>query len=151
MRQTPKAAFLLVVVSVLTLGPLGTGLVSAKGSPAVMPRPATKLVGGQTIHLSGFNWPHNDSNLVAWQCNSPAHPNNPDYCDTTNAVPTSSNANGRLNATALTVTAGPVGIKGKKTTCGTSNTDKGCFVAVYDTAQRSVHAVGKIVFAAPHS
>jgi hypothetical protein len=143
MKHALRVGLLSVVGSMLAVGALGVGVVGAKAAPTLMARPDTKLVGGKLIHLQGANWPASDGNLVAWECDSSAHPTNAAYCDGAGAV--SSNAKGKLNYSAFTVTTGSVGTG----TCGTGAADKTCYMAVYDTVDPAVHGVAKIVFEVP--
>lgn len=145
MRPMLRTGCVSVIVSILAVAALGVGTAGAKGAPDVMPRPDTKLVGGETIHMQGVNWPADDTTLEAWECDSSAHPSNPAFCDAAGAVPVSSNGKGKLAYTAFTVTTGAVG----GGSCGTSSADKTCYLAVYDTSDPAVHAVGKIVFKVP--
>ncbi|HXQ43772.1 MAG TPA: hypothetical protein VN816_03965 [Acidimicrobiales bacterium] len=145
MRHTLRIGLLSVVGSMLVVGTLGVGTVAAKGAPTLMPRPDTKLVGGELIHLQGDNWPADDGNLVAWECDSSAHPTSAAYCDNATAVAVGSNGKGKLKYSAFTVTTGAVG----DGMCGTDSADKVCYIAVYDMVDPAVHGVGKIVFEVP--
>ncbi len=147
MKHTLRIGLLFAVSSALAVGMLGVGTVAAKSAPTLMPRPDMKLAGGELIHLQGDNWPADDSNLVAWECDSSAHPTNAAYCDSATEVAVGSNKKGMLKYSAFTVTTGSVG----NGTCGTSGADKVCYMAVYDTVDPSVHGVGKIVFRVPTS
>jgi hypothetical protein len=145
MGPTLRTGCVSVIVSILALGALGVGSAGAKGAPVLMPRPDTKLVGGETIHMQGVNWPADDTSLVAWECDSPAHPSNPAYCDSAGAETVKSNSKGKLAYSAFMVTTGAVG----NGSCGTSSADKTCYLAVYDSSDPAVHGVGKIVFKVP--
>ena len=113
--------------------------------PTLMARPDAKLVSGKVISIEGSNWPADDTHLVAWECDSSAHPSSPAYCDADGALPDSSNGKGNLRYRAFTVTTGAVG----DGTCGTGSADKVCYIAIYDTADPTVHGIGKIVFKVP--
>jgi hypothetical protein len=145
MRPTLRTGCVSVVVSILAVGALGVGPAGAKGAPTVMARPATKLVAGEVIHVWGVNWPADDTTLVLWECDSPAHPSNPAYCDATGAETVKSNSKGKLANAAFAVTTGVVG----GGSCGTSSADKTCYLAVYDSSDPAVHGVAKIVFRVP--
>jgi hypothetical protein len=145
MRPKLRTGCVSVILSILAVGALGVGTAGAKLAPVVMPRPDTKLVGGETIHLQGVNWPADDTTLVAWECDSAAHPVNPAFCDSAGAVPVSSNSKGKLTHSTFTMTTGVVG----GGSCGTSSADKTCYLAVYDTSDTAVHAVAKILFKVP--
>jgi hypothetical protein len=78
-------------------GGLGVGTAGAKGAPCPSCRgPTPSWSGGETIHMQGVNWPADDSTLVAWECDSPAHPSNPAFCDSAGAVAVRSNGKGKL-------------------------------------------------------
>jgi hypothetical protein len=145
MRPTLRTGCVSVIVSILAVGALGGGGGGAKAAPTVMPRPDTKLVGGETVHLQGVNWPADDTTLVAWECDSSAHPSNPSYCDAAGAEAVKSNGKGKLTYSTFMVTTGVVG----GGSCGTSSADKTCYIAVYDSSDPAVHGVAKIVFRVP--
>lgn len=108
----------------------------AAGGPKLKASPNKNLTNNKVVKVSGSKFTADAGETVyIVQCNANIVNNDSNACDENNVVPTTVDSKGKLATAKITVHTGTIG----DGTCGTSSSDKSCYIVVSDATSTPGH------------